>query len=89
MPFNAQNPYSIVAQVIRDPMRSVTPQQSSAKQAPITEEEAERIVALRAQGLTQAEIGMDVGRSEHVVGHLLRSRGITTGRRKRRGLGND
>jgi DNA-binding NarL/FixJ family response regulator len=83
MPFNANNPYSIVAQVIRDPMVRLLPNTNSGPANRITDDESKRILRLYRSGKSQDEISSALGRSSNAVGMNLRKQGIVTDPRKR------
>lgn len=84
MPFNAKNPYSLVSQVIRDPMLRLIPARNSVMPVPLTPDECQRIFDLYKAGKTQVEIGEDLGRSSSIVGVQLRRMGVVVDPRRRR-----
>jgi IS30 family transposase len=80
MPFNPNNPYSLVSQAMCDPMPRADP--CPMKHKNITAQECEVILRLHQAGLTQKDIATELGRDPDAVGRRLRQLGVWSSRAK-------
>lgn len=84
MPFNANNPYSLVSQVIHGPVSYTPPSNSVGKPKLVTPTDTDRMVALYESGMTQLQVARATGWSQNTVGASLRSRGVVMRARQKK-----